>query len=81
MKISRVTATDTAGREQEPVDEDAFAFVLEVVRQHAVPLVLLLTPAVSAAALRARPTETVYKYIIYNEFRIFNMNCRKCQFV
>ena len=41
---------DTAGREEEPIHEDSRAVVIRVVRQQSVPLVLLLTCAVSAAS-------------------------------
>ena len=43
---------DTAGGEEEPVHEDSGTVVVGVVGQESVPLVLLLTGAVSAAPRR-----------------------------
>jgi len=51
-KGSGIASANATGGEQEPVDEDALALVLQVVRQQAVPLVLLFAAAVAVAALR-----------------------------
>lgn len=49
----RIAPADAAGREEEPVHEDALAVVVRVVGEEPVPLVLLLAAAVPGAAARA----------------------------
>ena len=66
-KGSGIASANATGGEQEPVDEDALALVLQVVRQQAVPLVLLFAAAVAVAALRggapAKPTSLFMEYL------------------
>lgn len=50
----RIAAAYAARREQEPVHEDAATIVVRIVGEQTVPLVLLLTATIAAAAARLR---------------------------
>lgn len=65
-----VAPTNTARGKQKPVHEDSSAVVVWVVSEEAMPLVLLLTAAVTGTSRRARPRASLLMDGLFEMLRV-----------